>query len=70
MAELRADLIAPPSRPAPISTDGAAAQWRRTLWAMVIIQFVAGLAHSMLTPIMPLLPPELGVRSAAGGPRA
>jgi DHA1 family multidrug resistance protein-like MFS transporter len=33
---------------------------------MVIIQFVTGVAHSMLTPIMPLLLPELGVKSEAG----
>jgi hypothetical protein len=63
MADLRADLIA---APVPASMDGAAAQWRRTLWAMVIIQFVAGIAHSMLTPIMPLLLPELGVRGEVG----
>ena len=37
-----------------------------TLWAMVAIQFVMTMAFSMLTPIMPLLLPELGVRTEAG----
>jgi MFS transporter, DHA1 family, multidrug resistance protein len=54
-----------PSVADPTDAGGAAARWRHTLWAMVIIQFVTGLAHSMLTPIMPLLLPELGVRSEA-----
>jgi MFS transporter, DHA1 family, multidrug resistance protein len=39
--------------------------WQQTLWAMVGIQFVMTMAFSMLTPIMPLLLPELGVKSAA-----
>ena len=43
-----------------------AANWRQTLWAMVLIQFVMTMAFSMLTPIMPLLLPELGVQSEAG----
>lgn len=38
-----------------------AANWRQTLWAMVGIQFVMTCAFSMLTPIMPLFLPELGV---------
>ena len=44
---------------------GAAAHWQRTLWAMVLIQLVMALANSMLSPIMPLFLPELGVRSEA-----
>jgi MFS transporter, DHA1 family, multidrug resistance protein len=43
----------------------ASPAWRRTLWAMVGIQFVMTMAFSMLTPIMPLFLPVLGVRSAA-----
>jgi MFS transporter, DHA1 family, multidrug resistance protein len=39
--------------------------WRRTLWAMVGIQFVMTMAFSMLTPIMPLFLPVLGVKSAS-----
>jgi DHA1 family multidrug resistance protein-like MFS transporter len=44
---------------------GAAAHWQQTLWAMVGIQFVMTMAFSMLTPIMPLFLPELGVHSVA-----
>src|SRR5437763_11581564 len=44
---------------------GAAAHWRQTLWAMVAIQFVMTMAFSMLTPIMPLFLPVLGVESAS-----
>jgi MFS transporter, DHA1 family, multidrug resistance protein len=46
--------------------SGVAAHWRQTLWAMVAIQFVMTMAFSMLTPIMPLFLPELGVHSEAG----
>jgi len=42
---------------------GAAAHWRQTLWAMVAIQFVMTAAFSMLTPIMPLFLPVLGVET-------
>src|SRR5271163_2116317 len=45
---------------------GAAAHWQGTLWAMVGVQFVMTMAFSMLTPIMPLLLPELGVKTIAG----
>jgi DHA1 family multidrug resistance protein-like MFS transporter len=45
--------------------DRAAANWRQTLWAMVAIQFVMTMAFSMLTPIMPLFLPELGVTQPA-----
>ena len=41
------------------------AQWQRTLWAMVGIQFVMTMAFSMLSPIMPLFLPVLGVKSAS-----
>ena len=51
----------PPSTE-PAST-GSAANWRQTLWAMVAIQFVTAMANSVLTPIMPLFLPELGVDS-------
>src|SRR5882757_6948759 len=44
---------------------GEAAQWRQTLWAMVGIQFVMTAAFSMLTPILPLFLPALGVESEA-----
>jgi DHA1 family multidrug resistance protein-like MFS transporter len=41
----------------------ASPQWQRTLWAMVGIQFVMTMSFSMLTPIMPLFLPVLGVQS-------
>ncbi|MDE2335085.1 MAG: MFS transporter [Rhodospirillales bacterium] len=37
------------------------ADWQRTLWAMVAIQFVMTMSFSVLTPIMPLFLPDLGV---------
>ena len=43
--------------------DAGAPQWQRTLWAMVGIQFIMTAAFSMLTPIMPLFLPVLGVTS-------
>jgi len=46
--------------------SGVATHWRNTLWAMVGIQFVMTMAFSMLTPIMPLFLPELGVKTVAG----
>jgi DHA1 family multidrug resistance protein-like MFS transporter len=44
----------------------AAREWQRTLWAMVGIQFVMTAAFSMLSPIMPLFLPVLGVETPAG----
>src|ERR1044071_10019642 len=51
------------ARAAPAS--GSAANWRQTLWAMVAIQFVTAMANSVLTPIMPLFLPELGVTTTS-----
>jgi len=48
----------------PVAEIGVAPNWQRTLWAMVGIQFVMTSAFSMLTPIMPLFLPVLGVESA------
>jgi MFS transporter, DHA1 family, multidrug resistance protein len=42
------------------------APWQRTLWAMVAIQFINTMAFSVLSPIMPLFLPVLGVESAEG----
>jgi MFS transporter, DHA1 family, multidrug resistance protein len=39
--------------------------WQRTLWAMVAIQFINTMAFSVLSPIMPLFLPVLGVESAS-----
>jgi DHA1 family multidrug resistance protein-like MFS transporter len=43
---------------------GAVTAWQRILWAMVGIQFVNTMAFSVLTPIMPLFLPVLGVKTA------
>ena len=59
MAELQADET-------PAEDLGVASHWQNTLWAMVGVQFVMTMAFSMLTPIMPLLLPELGVKTVAG----
>ncbi|WP_428486393.1 MFS transporter [Rhodopila sp.] len=40
--------------------------WRRTLWAMVGIQFVMTASISFLSPIIPLMLPGLGVRTSQG----
>ena len=54
-------------KPSTAAADGAGAgQWQRTLLAMVGIQFIMTMAFSVLSPIMPLLLPELGVRPRAG----
>jgi DHA1 family multidrug resistance protein-like MFS transporter len=37
--------------------------WQRTLWTMVGVQFVMSISFSILSPIMPLFLPELGVVS-------
>src|ERR1700733_16061714 len=60
MAELQAG-----GGPSAAEESGFAAHWQSTLWAMVGVQFVMTMAFSMLTPIMPLFLPELGVHSAA-----
>ena len=49
----------------PAAATAAVAQWQRTLWSMVGIQFVMTAAFSMLSPIMPLFLPVLGVGSAS-----
>ena len=40
--------------------------WQRTLWAMVFIQFVMTAAINFLSPIIPLMLPQLGVQTDAG----
>jgi DHA1 family multidrug resistance protein-like MFS transporter len=39
--------------------------WQRTMWAMVSIQFIMTMSFTILSPIMPLFLPELGVTQAA-----
>src|SRR5574337_1042149 len=38
--------------------------WRATMWWMVGIQFIMTMSFSILTPIMPLFLPDLGVSDA------
>src|SRR5690349_20021352 len=52
-----------PVQPSSTEVGGVTSYWRQTLWAMVAIQFIHTLANSMLTPIMPLFLPVLGVTS-------
>ncbi|HME24342.1 MAG TPA: MFS transporter [Acetobacteraceae bacterium] len=41
-------------------------RWQVTLWAMVGIQFIMTMSFSLLSPIMPLFLPQLGVTTDAG----
>src|SRR5712692_9727462 len=67
MSEQRSVSADEGTRPAALeAAGGAASHWRYTLWAMVGIQFVNTMANSVLTPIMPLFLPELGVRTESG----
>jgi DHA1 family multidrug resistance protein-like MFS transporter len=43
--------------------EAATATWQRALWAMVGIQFINTMAFSVLSPIMPLFLPVLGVET-------
>jgi len=46
-----------------VNIEGEGPRWQRTLWTMVGVQFVMSIAFSSLSPIMPLLLPQLGVAS-------
>ncbi len=59
MAEERIRATGGPDQPE------AEPSWQRTLWAMVGIQFIMTMAFSMLSPIMPLFLPLLGVETAS-----
>lgn len=50
----------------PDSSPDGARGWRRTLWAMVGIQLIMTMSVSFLTPIIPLMLPELGVETIEG----
>lgn len=47
-------------------TGRADTGWRRTLWAMVGIQFLMTGSFSFLSPILPLMLPDLGVTTIEG----
>jgi DHA1 family multidrug resistance protein-like MFS transporter len=46
-----------------IMDSGMGSPWRVTLWAMVAVQIVMSISFSILSPIMPLFLPDLGVQS-------
>lgn len=52
-----------PSRPRIRPSDTG---WQRTLWAMVGIQFIMTASISFLSPIIPLMLPQLGVNTSEG----
>ncbi len=45
---------------------GISPRWRVTLWAIVAVQLIMSLSFSILSPIMPLFLPELGVTTITG----
>ena len=45
----------------PASVPG---RWQRTMWAMVGVQFIMTMSFTILSPIMPLFLPQLGVHGA------
>jgi DHA1 family multidrug resistance protein-like MFS transporter len=66
MAEEQPEAAGGKTEPAPDEAAGVTSYWRQTLWAMVGIQLVMTMAFSMLSPIMPLFLPVLGVSSDSG----
>ncbi|MGH7042139.1 MAG: MFS transporter, partial [Acetobacteraceae bacterium] len=50
-----------PPRIAPAAAGGS---WERLMWAMVGVQFTMTLSFTILSPILPLFLPDLGVKSA------
>jgi DHA1 family multidrug resistance protein-like MFS transporter len=46
-----------------MSVDATEVSWTRTLWLMVCVQFIMSMALSVVSPILPLFLPELGVSS-------
>ena len=53
--------------PAPADEDDdIGPDWRLTLWAMVSVQLIMTLSFTILSPIMPLFLPEVGVTTIVG----
>lgn len=55
-------------RMSPLPDDTESAEppsWRRGLWAMVAVQFTMSISFNIVSPIMPLFLPDLGVASPA-----
>ncbi len=44
--------------------DSVPPDWQRTMWAMVGVQFIMTMSFTILSPIMPLFLPQLGVTGA------
>ena len=57
MGVTRAATVRPPAA----GESEGHAHWQRTLWAMVAVQLVMSISFSILSPIMPLFLPRLGV---------
>lgn len=57
---------APATVAAPAGLADGSPQWRLTMWTMVGVQLVMSTSFSVLSPIMPLFLPELGVHTASG----
>ena len=58
-------MTATPETDGPLIHPGTVG-WQRTLWVMVGIQFVMTAAMSFLSPIIPLMLPQLGVETIEG----
>ncbi|HVV95316.1 MAG TPA: MFS transporter [Hyphomicrobiales bacterium] len=52
-----------PAPPAAAARPALVDRWEWTLWAMVVIQFVMTMSFTVLSPIVPLFLPEIGVGS-------
>jgi DHA1 family multidrug resistance protein-like MFS transporter len=53
----------PPDPPSPDDNADISPRWRITLWAMVSVQLIMSFSFTILSPIMPLFLPEVGVTS-------
>ena len=53
----------PPDDPQSADTSDTSPRWRVTLWAMVSVQLIMSLSFTILSPIMPLFLPQVGVTS-------
>ena len=57
-------MLTPMTEPAPVPSDEPP-RWRLVLWSMVVVQFIMSIAFSIVSPLMPLFLPALGVASPA-----
>jgi len=54
-----------PASPAKGREAESLQNWQRTMWAMVGVQFIMTMSFTILSPIMPLFLPDLGVNGAS-----